>query len=77
MIDRIGVRLTTADREHLLTVAAALNTPETPGALPWQRGATITRAISLALAIAADAVKRGGAGTFLPPSAAMAGVMGT
>lgn len=69
MIERLGLRLDAADQRRLVTIAAAISATEAPDALPWQRKATISQAVRLALAVAAAAVERGEAGAFLTGSA--------
>ncbi len=65
MIERLGLRLDAADQRRLVAIAAALNATGAPDALPWQRKATISQAVRLALAVTADAVERGEAEAFL------------
>ena len=69
MIERLGLRLDAADQRHLVAIAAAMNATKAPDALPWQRGATISQAVRLALAVAADALDQGKAGAFLAGAA--------
>jgi hypothetical protein len=57
--ERIALRLTQRDRENLSALAAALNESQTQNR-PWERGASVTRCLRLALSVAADAVRQNG-----------------
>lgn len=58
-IERVAMRLSTHDLEHLTTIATALNEQRPLALRPWEPPVSVTTCLRVALKVAAEAVVKG------------------